>query len=260
MLKVRIIPTLLWKGHGLVKGIGFDSWRRVGSILPAIKIYDKRDVDELALLDIAATAESRDPDVATVRSLGKSVSVPLTVGGGITNIHQIAGLLGAGADKVSINTAAHENPKLVSEAARYFGSQCVVVSIDVVRNEDGTHVCMSRCGSKSESTDPVSFARKVADLGAGEILLTSVERDGTMEGYDLELIGAVVSAVNVPVIASGGAGNYQHFVDAVKLCGASAVAAASIFHFTDKTPAEAKKFMADAGIPVRKGLTKSSLP
>ncbi|XIA64099.1 imidazole glycerol phosphate synthase subunit HisF [Bradyrhizobium sp. TZ2] len=257
MLKVRVIPTLLWKGPGLVKGVGFDSWRRVGSVLPALKIYDKRDVDELALLDIAATAEGKEPDIGSVRSLGKSISVPLTVGGGITDIRQIAELLGAGADKVSINTAAHEKPGLISEAARYFGSQCVVVSIDVIRNEDRTRVCMSRCGSKSENIDPVSFARKMADLGAGEILLTSVERDGTMQGYDLDLIEAVVDAVNIPVIASGGAGSYQHFVDAVKLGGASAVAAASIFHFTDKTPAEAKKFMANAGIPVRKGLINS---
>ena len=259
LLKTRIIPTLLWKGPGLVKGIGFNSWRRVGSVLPAIKVYDKREVDELIIVDITATAEGAAPDAASIREFAQSLSVPLTVGGGITEIGQITGLLKAGADKIALNTSAFENRNLISEAARYFGTQCVVVSIDARRLQDGGYRCFTRCGTHDTGIDPVTFARIAADLGAGEILITSIERDGTMTGYDLDLVASVASAVDIPVIASGGAGNYQHMVDAVLQAGASAVAAASIFHFTEQTPARAKAAMAEAGIPVRVGL-KQSVP
>ena len=251
MLKIRVIPTLLWKNPGLVKGVGFDSWRRVGTVLPAIKVYNSRDVDELIIVDISANRESRAPEEAWVRGFSPYCFVPLTVGGGISQAEQIAGLLRAGADKVSIGTAAYESPELIEKGARRFGSQCIVVSIDAKRDSPGEAVCMSHSGTRSTGREPATWAREVRDRGAGEILLTSIDRDGTMEGYDLDLIERVASAVDIPVIASGGAGNYQHMIEAVG-AGASAVAAASIFHFTEQTPAEAKKALAAAGMPVRR--------
>jgi len=252
MLKVRVIPTLLWRNPGLVKGVRFDSWRRVGTILPAVKVYNARDVDELIVVDIGATREDRTADAQWVGSFAPFCFVPLTIGGGITHAVQISGLLHAGADKVSVGTAAYEQPGLVEEAARRFGSQCVVVSIDVTR-ESGRPLCVARSGTQPTSRGPVEWAREVVERGAGEILLTSVDRDGTMEGYDVPLIEAVAGAVDVPVIASGGAGNYRHMVEAVQ-AGASAVAAASMFHFTEQTPAEAKKALAAAGISVRRNV------
>lgn len=251
MLKVRVIPTLLWKNFGLVKGVGFNSWRRVGSVLPSVKVYNQRDVDELVLVDITANGTGDEPDFESVEEFGQDCFVPLTVGGGITRIDQVQRLLRAGADKVAVNTAAYKQPNLVSEIARRHGAQCVIASIDVRRQGEGWS-CYSNSGQKETGREVVSWARELEDRGAGEIMITSIERDGTMQGYDLELIEAIVSAVNVPVIASGGAGNYQHMIDAVKQAGASAVAAASIFHFTEQTPAEAKAAMESAGIPIRK--------
>jgi cyclase len=252
MLKVRVIPTLLWKNFGLVKGIGFDSWRRVGPVLPAIKVYNAREVDELVLVDITASLEGHIPDHVSVSDFVDECFVPLTVGGGICNLEQIMTLLHAGADKVSLNSALYDNPQLVDDAARRFGAQCVVASVDVRRLEGGGFTCLSHSGTRDSQHEPVAWARELADRGAGEILLTSVDRDGSMRGYDLELIERVASAVTIPVIASGGAGNYQHMVDVVKQAGASAVAAASIFHFTEQTPAGAKAAMQAAGISVRR--------
>lgn len=250
MLKVRVIPTLLWKQFGLVKGAGFDSWRRVGPVLPAIKIYNQREVDELVLLDIMAHQSDEAPDFESIDEFGQDCFVPLTIGGGITSIEQVQRLLRAGADKVAINTAAYTCPDLVNEIACRYGAQCVVASIDV-RAADGSWGCFSHAGRHATGREVVAWARELEDRGAGEILITSIERDGTMQGYDLSLIEAVVRAVKVPVIASGGAGSYQHMIDAVKQAGASAVAAASIFHFTEQTPTGAKLAMANAGIPVR---------
>lgn len=250
MLKVRVIPTLLWKQFGLVKGICFDSWRRVGPVLPAIKVYNRREVDELILVDIIAHQSDDDLDFESIDEFGQDCFVPLTVGGGIKRIEQVQHLLRAGADKVSINTSAYTHPELISKIARRHGSQCVVASIDVRPQED-RWVCFSHAGQNATYREVVAWARELEDRGAGEILITSIERDGTMQGYDLALIESVASAVKIPVIASGGAGNYQHMIDAVKQAGASAVAAASIFHFTEQTPAEAKIAMASAGIPVR---------
>ncbi|HBR94199.1 MAG TPA: imidazole glycerol phosphate synthase subunit HisF [Opitutae bacterium] len=254
MLKTRIIPTLLWKDFGLVKGEAFDSWRRVGAVLPAIRVYNRRDVDELILVDITATPEGNEPDYVSVQDFALDCMVPLTVGGGIRNIDQIRQLLSAGADKVSINTAAYDHPELITEASDRFGVQCIVSSIDVKRHEDGHLSCHSHSGQTDRGLDPVEWAKKCVELGAGEILLTSVDRDGMMNGYDIDLVKQVSSAVNIPVIASGGAGNYQHLIEAVKDGGASAVALASIFHFTEATPAEARSAMKEAGIPVRKTL------
>ena len=250
MLKVRVIPTLLWKQFGLVKGVGFDSWRRVGPVLPAVKVYNQREVDELVLLDVVANQSLSEPDYESIEEFGQDCFVPLTVGGGITKFHQVQRLLRAGADKVAINSGAYTNPSLVNEIAQHHGSQCVMVSIDV-RATDGGWLCFSHAGQRATGREVVAWARELEDRGAGEVLITSINRDGTMQGYDLPLIEAVVRAVRVPVIASGGAGNYQHMVDAVSKAGASAVAAASIFHFTEQTPAEAKTAMARAGIPVR---------
>ena len=250
MLKVRVIPTLLWKQFGLVKGVSFNSWRRVGPVLPAIKVYNQREVDELVLVDIVAHLGEDDPDFESINEYGQDCFVPLTVGGGLTRIDQVQRMLRAGADKVAINTAAYTRPELISEIAKRHGTQCVVASIDV-REQEGGWACFSHAGQQATGREVVNWARELEDRGAGEILITSIERDGTMLGYDLPLIETVVSAVKIPVIASGGAGSYQHMIDAVKKAGASAVAAASIFHFTEQTPAEAKVAMANAGIPVR---------
>lgn len=251
MLKVRIIPTLLWKGLGLVKGVGFNSWRRVGSIMPALKVYNTRDVDELILVDITASTEGRVPEHESVADLSVECSVPLTVGGGITEIAQITELLRAGADKICINTSAFVVPGIIGQAAARFGTQCVVVSIDVRSRDDGVRSVFSHSGTQDTGRDPVDWACEMADRGAGEILLTSIERDGTMQGYDLRLVEQVASRVEIPVIASGGAGNYQHMVEAITQAGASAVAAASMFHFTEQTPAGAKQALQSAGVPVR---------
>ena len=251
MLKVRVIPTLLWKQFGLVKGVGFDSWRRVGPVLPAIKVYNQREVDELILVDIVAHQSDDDLDFESIDEFGQDCFVPLTVGGGITRIEQVQRLLRAGADKVSVNTAAYSRPELVSEIAKRHGAQCVVASIDVRKDPaGGGWQCFSQAGQYPTGHEVCEWAREIEDRGAGEILITSVERDGTLQGYDLALIESVVSAVKIPVIASGGAGNYQHMIDAVINAGASAVAAASIFHFTEQTPAGAKAAMQAAGIPV----------
>lgn len=256
MLKVRVIPTLLWKQFGLVKGVGFDSWRRVGPVLPAIKVYNQRDVDELVLLDIVAHENQSDPDFESIQEFGQDCFVPLTVGGGVTDIGQVQRLLRAGADKVAVNSALYSNPYLVTDIARRHGVQCVVASIDVRKNGD-CWTCFSHAGQRITGKDAVSWARELEDRGAGEILITSIDQDGTMQGYDLSLIDAVVSAVNIPVIASGGAGCYQHMVEAIKESGASAVAAASMFHFTEQTPAGAKKALAAADILVRNPLNTS---
>ena len=257
MLKIRVIPTLLWKNFGLVKGIGFDSWRRVGPVLPAIKVYNSRDVDELILVDITASIVGDSPDHDSVSDFSEACSVPLTVGGGITNLEGILALLHAGADKVAINTAAYSNLNLIETAANRFGAQCVVASIDAKRLVDGRYSCFSHSATVDTRRTPVEWAREVASRGAGEILLTSIDRDGTMLGYDMNLVEQVTSAVDIPVIASGGAGTYQHMIDVVKNAGASAIAAASIFHFTEQTPAGAKVAMQAAGIPVRRNFISS---
>jgi cyclase len=252
MLKVRVIPTLLWKQFGLVKGVGFNSWRRVGPVLPAIKVYNHREVDELVLVDIVAHLSTDDPDFESIGEFGQDCFVPLTVGGGVTRIDQVQRLLRAGADKVSLNTSAYAWPELVTEIAMRHGAQCVVASIDVRKNADGGWMCFSHAGQQDSGREVCEWARELESRGAGEILVTSIDRDGTFQGYDLALIETVVDAVKIPVIASGGAGTYQHMVEAVKQAGASAVAAASMFHYTQQTPAGAKAALAAAGVPVRK--------
>lgn len=250
MLKVRVIPTLLWKQFGLVKGVAFDSWRRVGLVLPAVKVYNQREVDELVLLDIVAHLSSDDPDFESIGEFGQDCFVPLTVGGGVRSIDQVQRLLRSGADKVAVNTEAYARPSLINEIANRHGAQCVVASVDV-RYQDGGWWCFSHAGKQATGRDVLAWVQELEDRGAGEILITSIDRDGTMQGYDLPLVEVVVQAVKVPVIASGGAGAYQHMVEAVTQAGASAVAAASMFHFTEQTPAGAKQALAAAGVPVR---------
>ncbi len=245
------MPTLLFKDVGLVKGVCFDSWRRVGSVMQAVKVYNMREVDELIFLDIAATREGRPPDFDVVDDLADECFMPLTVGGGVRSVEHVRRLLAVGADKVAMNTAVVEEPDLVRQVAECFGAQCVVASIDVRRHSDGTCEVFTRCGSTPTGLDPVVFAQRVERLGAGEILLTSVDRDGTMTGYDIALTRAVSQAVAIPVIASGGAGTYDHMRAALTEGGAAAVAAASVFHFTEQTPSEAKRFLADKGVRVR---------
>lgn len=245
MLKVRVIPTLLYKSVGLVKGVGFNSWRRVDTVLPAIKVYNMREVDELILLDIEATNENRDPDYDEIRDFSRECFVPFCVGGGIHNIEQIRQLLRAGADKVAINTAAYSNISLITEGADLFGSQCIVASIDCRKIGTEYH-CFSHNGTVDTGYQVEQWAKKVVDAGAGEILLTSIELDGTMEGYDIELIKKVTSSVFVPVIASGGAGNYEHMREAIVDAGASAVAAASIYSFYRADTERSKRIFAGA--------------
>ncbi|MBG0789051.1 MAG: imidazole glycerol phosphate synthase subunit HisF [Desulfovibrionaceae bacterium] len=252
MLKTRIIPTLLYRDYGLVKGVGFDSWRHVGSLMQSIKVYNMRNVDELIIVDIKATGDGRTPDCGWVNDFADDCFMPLTVGGGVISPDHVGKLLDVGADKVAMNTAAYEDPGLVRKVAAKYGSQCAVVSIDFRRNADGSLEVVTHSGRNPRGTDLAEFARIAEDSGAGEILLTSVDLDGTMKGYDLEAIKVVSDAVSIPVIASGGAGCYDHMLDAIRQGGATAVAAASIFHFTEQTPAEARAHLRKAGIPVRR--------
>jgi cyclase len=250
VLKIRVMPTLLYRDYGLVKGVGFDSWRQIGSAMQAMKVYSLRGVDEIVFLDITATREKRDPDYGLIRDLADECFMPLTVGGGVHRLDQVRQLLRAGADKVAVNTAAVEHPELITEIAEQYGSQCVIVSIDALRRGGGAHEVVIRSGTEPTGLDPVMLARRAAAAGAGEILLTSVERDGTMRGFDLDLIRAVTAAVGIPVIASGGAGSADDAA-AVITAGASAVAAAAMFHFTEITPAEVKEHLRSRGFAVR---------
>ena len=250
MLKTRIIPTLLYRDFGLVKGIGFDSKRAIGSPLQAIKVYELRDVDELVFLDVRASIEGRGPDFALIDDLADECFMPFTVGGGVRTVDDVRGLLRVGADKVSINTALIERPGLVNEAAGQFGSKCIVASIDTRTRADGATTVWTHAGTVDTGLDPEELAQRVERDGAGEILLTSADADGTLAGYDLTTVARVSAAVRIPVIASGGAGRPEDFVAALD-AGASAVAAAAMFHFTEQTPLEARRHIGAAGYPIR---------
>ena len=249
MLKTRVMPTLLYKDLGLVKGLSFDSRRRVGSVMQAVKVYNLREVDELVFLDVTATLDGREPDFELVDDIADECFMPLTVGGGVRTEAHVRRLLQVGADRVLVNTAAVEHPGLVRTTADMFGTQCIAVSIDARRVGEGYEV-FTRAGTHPTGLDPVDLAQSAEANGAGEILITSIDRDGTMSGYDLELVERVAKVLSIPVIASGGAGTYQHMVDVLK-AGASAVAAAAMFHYTESTPLEAKRFLAANSIPVR---------
>jgi cyclase len=254
MLARRIIPIILARGQQAVKGERFDSWRSVGQLRQAIRVYEMRQVDEVCLLDIGATPDRRGPNVEFVKDFAGEFFCPVTVGGGVRTVDHYRALLHAGADKVAINTAAIETPDLITEAAEKFGRQAVVVSIDVMRNNFGANPLnaqvMTHCGRTPTGKDPVDWARICDQRGAGEILLNSVERDGTLAGYDLALITAVAHAVGVPVIACGGAGSYEHLAQGLE-AGAHAVAAAAMWHWTEQTPKEAAKYLARQGFRTR---------
>jgi len=251
MLKVRIIPCLDVKDGRVVKGINFEALRDAGDPVEQAIIYDKAGADELCFLDITASHEDRGTLLDVVRRTAEVCFMPLTVGGGVRTLEDIRTLLLAGADKVSINTAAVSRPEFVKEAAEKFGSQCIVAAIDAKKGEKGNYEIFTHGGRKATGIDAVEHAKKLVGFGAGEILLTSMDRDGVKSGYDLELTRAVSDAVEVPVIASGGVGNVQDLVDGVTKGHASAVLAASIFHFGEVTIAEAKSALAAAGLPTR---------
>lgn len=247
-----MIPTMLHKDFGLVKGVRFDSRRAVGSAMQAVKVYNLRNVDELVFLDVRATIEGRGPDLELVDDLADDCFMPLAVGGGVRDVDDVRGLLQVGADKVVIGSAAIERPEVVTESSARFGAQCVVVSVDTRRSgPDGAAEVWVRSGTSGTGRDPVEVARAVEAAGAGEILLQSIDDDGVMGGYDVETVARVSAAVSVPVIASGGAGTFEHMAAALRDGGASAVAAASMFHFTQQTPMEAKQYLGAVGFPVR---------
>ena len=251
MLKMRVIPCLDVKDGRVVKGVNFVDLRDAGDPVEQARIYDAAGADELCFLDIAASAEERDTLYDVVRRTAEQCFMPLTVGGGVRKVEDIRKLLLAGADKVSINTAAVARPELVREAAEKFGSQCIVVAVDAKATGPGQWGIFTHGGRRETGLDAIEWAKRMADYGAGEILLTSMDRDGTKSGFDLDLTRAVADAITVPVIASGGVGSLDDLVDGIREGHATAVLAASIFHFGTHTIAEAKQRLADAGIPVR---------
>ncbi|HLO26327.1 MAG TPA: imidazole glycerol phosphate synthase subunit HisF [Geobacteraceae bacterium] len=252
MLTKRIIPCLDVKGGRVVKGVQFLGLRDAGDPVEIAEIYDGQGADELTFLDITASSDERDIIIDVVRRTAERVFMPLTVGGGVRTVDDIRRLLNAGADKVSINTAAVQRPEFVREAAERFGSQCTVVAIDARRvpGEKRWEV-YTHGGRRPTGIDAVEWARRMEELGSGEILLTSMDRDGTKDGYDLPLTRAVVDAVSIPVIASGGVGNLDHLYDGFAQAGASACLAASIFHYREYTIAEAKEYLKGRGVSVR---------
>ena len=260
MLAKRIIPCLDVNAGRVVKGVNFVRLRDAGDPVEIARRYDAEGADELTFLDITASSDERDIIVEVIEEVANQVFIPLTVGGGVRKVDDVRRLLNAGADKISINTSAVQTPQLVADASARFGSQCIVVAIDARRRGDAAHDPASHSsdwevythgGRVATGLDAVAWARKVVELGAGEILLTSMDRDGTKRGFDLELTRTVADAVTVPVIASGGAGILQHLADGVLTGHADAVLAASIFHYGEFTVQQAKQHMAERGIPMR---------
>jgi cyclase len=247
----RVIPCLDVTGGRVVKGVEFVNLRDAGDPVEMAAVYNREGADELVFLDITASSDSRSTMIDVVRRTANQLFIPLTVGGGIRSVEDIRGLLSAGADKISINTAALARPELISEGADIFGTQCITVAIDARRKEAGTWEVFTHGGRRSTGIDVVAWAARIAELGAGEILLTSMDRDGTLAGYDLPLLEAVSAAVNIPVIASGGAGTLPHFAEALQPGRADAVFAASVFHFGTMRIAEVKQYLHDQGLPVR---------
>ena len=250
-LTKRIIPCLDVTAGRVVKGVNFVDLRDAGDPVEIARRYDGEGADELTFLDITASSDQRDIILHIIEAVADQVFIPLTVGGGVRSVDDIRRLLNAGADKVSINTAGIQEPQLIANASRRYGAQCIVCAIDAKRIAPGRWEVFTHGGRKATGLDVIDWARKVSSLGAGEILLTSMDRDGTRSGFDLELTRAVSDAVTVPVIASGGVGSLEDLADGVTKGGADAVLAASIFHFGEFTVADAKRVMAQRGIPVR---------
>jgi len=250
MLKNRIIPCLDVKNGRVVKGTNFVNLKDAGDPVEQAKIYSDGGADEICFLDITASNENRDTIYDVVERTSKKCFVPLTVGGGVRTVEDINKLLNCGADKVSINTAAVENPKIIEESSKKFGSQCIVVAIDAKKKNDKWEI-FTHGGRNNSGINALEFAKKMENSGAGELLVTSMDRDGTQVGYDNELMSNITALVNIPVIASGGVGNLDHLVDGIKLGKASAVLAASIFHYGKHSVKEAKEYLDSKGIPVR---------
>ena len=252
MLAKRIIPCLDVTGGRVVKGVNFVELRDAGDPVEIAARYNEQGADELTFLDITATSDQRDVILHIIEAVASQVFIPLTVGGGVRTVDDVRRLLNAGADKVSFNSAAVANPQVIRDASDRYGAQCIVVAIDAKRRADASGWDVyTHGGRKNAGLDAVAWARQMAELGAGEILLTSMDRDGTRSGFDLELTRAVCDAVPVPVIASGGVGTLQHLVDGIRQGGADAVLAASIFHYGEFTVGQAKTVMARQGIAVR---------
>ncbi|MCW2235552.1 imidazole glycerol phosphate synthase subunit HisF [Azospirillum canadense] len=251
MLKMRVIPCLDVKDGRVVKGVNFVDLVDAGDPVEQARVYDREGADELTFLDITASHENRDTIYDVVRRTAEQVFMPLTVGGGVRAVEDIRKLLLAGADKVSINTAAIHRPEFVQEAAEKFGAQCIVVAIDAKQVEPGRWEIFTHGGRKATGIDAVEWAKRMESYGAGEILLTSMDRDGTKSGFDLALTRKVADGLRIPVIASGGVGTLDHLVEGIREGHATAVLAASIFHFGTYTIGQAKAALADAGIPVR---------
>jgi cyclase len=251
MLAKRVIPCLDVKDGRVVKGINFVQLRDAGDPVESGLRYSEEGADELVFLDITASSDRRNIVGEMVRRVADSINIPFTVGGGLRNVDDIQDILRSGADKVSLNTSAVEDPSLVKKGAERFGSQCIVVAIDARRENGGGAKVYTHGGRVRTDRDPVEWAKEVADLGAGEILLTSMDSDGTKKGYDLDLTRRISAAVNIPVIASGGAGNLQHLYEGLTEGAASAVLAASIFHFREVTIGEAKNYLRERGVVVR---------
>ena len=251
MLKIRVIPCLDVKNGRVVKGVNFVNLVDAGDPVEAAQAYDEAGADELCFLDITASHENRSILLEVVKRTAEKCFMPLTVGGGVRTNEDIKMLLDSGADKVSINTAAITNPNFIKEASEAFGSQCIVVAIDAKRNNDGWQI-FTHGGREPTGLDPIDFAKKAEFLGAGEILLTSMDRDGTKKGYDTDLLNKITKTLEIPVIASGGVGNIDHLIDGIKEGGASAVLAASIFHFGEITIKEVKDKLSEEGLSVRK--------
>ena len=250
MLKNRIIPCLDVKNGRVVKGINFVDLQDAGDPVEQAKIYSDGGADEICFLDITASNENRDTIYEAVKETSKKCFVPLTVGGGVRNVEDINKLLNCGADKVSINTAAVQDANVVVESSKKFGSQCIVVAIDAKKNGDKWDV-YTHGGRNNSGLDALEFAKKMEDSGAGELLVTSMDRDGTQIGYDIDLMKKISSMVNIPLIASGGVGNLDHLAEGIKEGNASAVLAASIFHYGKYSVQEAKEYLDSKGIPVR---------
>ena len=251
MLAKRIIPCLDVKDGRVVKGINFLELRDAGDPVEQASIYDAQGADEICFLDISASPEGKGTIVDIVKRTADCLFVPLTVGGGVRKVEDCRSLLEAGADKVAINTAAISNPALVEEAAKRFGSQAIVIAVDAKKRADGSYEIYSHGGRTPEGIDALEYCKRMANLGAGELLLTSMDRDGTRQGYELELTRLIADAVPIPVIASGGVGVLDHLVEGLTTGGADAVLAASIFHYGEHTIGEAKAHLARAGVPVR---------
>jgi len=250
MLKNRIIPCLDVKNGRVVKGVNFENLIDAGDPVAQAKFYYEEGADELCFLDIAATQENRGTTLEMVKKVAQVCFIPFTVGGGISTIEDFCALLKCGADKVSINSAAIKNPQLITQASKKFGAQAVVVAIDAKKNEAGNYEIFTHGGKKPTGIDAIEWAKKAEKLGAGELLVTSMDRDGTKAGYDLELIKKISSQVSIPVIASGGVGNLEHLAQGLE-AGANAVLAASIFHFKNYSITQAKEFLAKKNILIR---------